>query len=97
MGNIAVKCDFCDNLAVWKGTPPNSVDVFLCEKHFRQRPVNASIVWTELNVAGPRRRCIWCNEIKPLSAFYRYYDRAGVERYRNECKECNLKRRRIRK
>lgn len=97
MAEIYVRCDYCDNPAAWQGTPPFGRKICLCETHYRRQPLDDTCSWTPLINNGPKRKCVCCGKVKPLNSFYRYFDSRGVERFRNECKECNLARRRIRK
>ena len=93
---IYTKCDFCDKQALYDGKTVFGPWAYMCEEHRRKIGVRDERLVNRLQAedAIPKKQCIVCGEEKPLSAFYKYTDHSGVERYRNECKVCNLTARR---
>lgn len=95
--NITAKCDFCDRQAVYDGKTIFGPWAYLCEEHRQKVGVQDERFITRLsNIdTSPKKRCSLCGVEKPLSEFYKYTDHNGTERYRNECKVCNLTARRL--
>lgn len=95
--NITAKCDFCDRQAIYDGKTVFGPWAYLCEEHRQKVGVQDERFMTRLpNIdLTPKKRCSLCGVEKPLSEFYKYTDHSGTERYRNECKVCNLMARRL--
>ncbi len=95
--NITAKCDFCDRQAIYDGKTVFGPWAYLCEEHRKKVGVQDERFMTRLsNIdVSPKKRCSLCGVEKPLSEFYKYTDHNGTERYRNECKVCNLMARRL--
>lgn len=94
---ITSKCDFCDRQALYDGKTIFGPWAYMCERHRRTVGVKDNRFITRLQDIDvtPKKQCSICGEEKPLSEFYRYTDHNGTERYRNECKVCNLTARRM--
>lgn len=95
--NITAKCDFCDRQAIYDGKTVFGPWAYLCEEHRKKVGVQDERFMTRLSNIDmtPKKRCSLCGVEKPLSEFYKYTDHNGTERYRNECKVCNLTARRM--
>lgn len=88
---IVAKCDFCDKQAVYDGKTTLGPWAYMCEAHRRQYGVKSTQLMNKLETVGePKKVCVLCGEEKPLSQFYQYTDHGGIQRYRSECKVCNL-------
>lgn len=90
---IEAKCDFCDSPAKYDGKTIYGPWAYMCERHRQFVGVADSRFINRLTTeepAAPHKVCTACGKDKPLDAFYKYTDCRGKERYRNECKECNL-------
>jgi hypothetical protein len=95
MSMIKQKCDFCEKHATVDGKTKVGPWAFMCEDHLKKYGYPDSTSLTkkleqpaELEV--PKKRCVVCGEMKPLTDFYDYNDHAGTPRKRNDCKVCNL-------
>lgn len=94
MADIKQQCDFCTKAATRDGKTRIGPWAFMCEEHFKQLGINMPGMFSMLdNDCVPKKRCTVCGIEKPITDFYKYMDAHGVERYRSECKVCNLKRR----
>ena len=92
MVKIRVKCDFCDELAVYDTQTKMGPWAYVCQKHFDKYSTKIEGLFTALEqpVAPTTKKCVICGKEMTLDNFYRYVDKAGVERYRNDCKMCHL-------
>lgn len=90
---VAAKCDFCELVAQYDGKTKLGPWAYMCEEHRKQYGVADERFITRLNSPedyGPKKKCTRCNQVKLLTEFYKYTDHSGTERYRPECKVCNL-------
>ena len=84
-------CDFCKQPAKYDGKTKLGPWAYMCEEHFKQLGYNVPGLYTVLDKqACSMKVCAHCGEEKPVTEFYKYVDARGVERYRNECRACNL-------
>lgn len=92
---IEQKCDFCDAAAVYDGKTTFGPWAYMCRKHRILFGVSDSRLIHVLHdpTGMPKKKCTICGEEKPVDMFYKYTDRHGVDRYRPECKVCNLTKR----
>lgn len=91
MTHIHQKCDFCNQRATYDGKTILGPWANMCDMHFDRYCVKVDGLFNKLlTMPAPTKECYLCQESKPISDFYRYTDSRGVERFRNECKECNL-------
>lgn len=94
---ISAKCDFCSKQALYDGKTIFGPWAYMCEEHRKRCGVSDERLINRLTDVDPtpKKCCSVCGEEKPLTEFYKYTDHSGTERYRNECKVCNLIARRI--
>lgn len=91
MADIHAKCDFCNEEAVVDGKTKLGPWAYMCRRHFATYGIDMPGMYTQLNSdAAPTKVCRICGKSLPLTKYYKYMDRNGVMRYRNECIECNL-------
>ena len=95
MAFIQEKCSFCDNMALYDGKTKQGPWAYMCKIHFQMYGRNTPGLYTELQPNNATKKCLFCKKELPLTAFDRYRDsESGIERMRNECKQCNIKLRR---
>ena len=96
---IRQKCDFCDKPAKYDAKTKLGPWAFLCQQHFETYATGIPGEFSELpSDAFPIKKvCVLCGQEKPISEFYRYVDKRGETRFRNECKACNLMERKKRR
>lgn len=82
-------CDFCKEIAKYDGKTVYGPWAFMCEQHFQALGIDVEGLHAHIK-QDDTKCCSHCGEVKPLESFYKYTDARGVERRRNECKECNL-------
>jgi len=89
---IVQKCDFCDRPAVYDGKTIMGPWAYMCQDHFSTYGVNVAGMYSVIaqNTTSTTKVCVVCGQQKPLEEFYQYVDKRGVNRYRGECKKCNL-------
>lgn len=89
---IKQKCDFCKKPATYDTKTVLGPWAYVCDEHFEKYSVKTEGLYKKVEPPEQEliRTCIICRNKKPLSDFYVYTDAAGVERYRRECKVCNL-------
>lgn len=94
---ITAKCDFCDKQAIYDGMTVFGPWAYMCEEHRHKVGVHDDRFVNRLQPVDttPKKQCSVCGQEKLLTEFYKYTDHNGTERYRNECKVCNLMARRI--
>lgn len=91
MANLRQKCDLCDCEAVYDAKTTMGPWGFLCQAHFDTYGVKTEGLYNKLNKEVlPTKVCVICGKKKDISEFYKYKDLNKVERYRNDCKTCNL-------
>lgn len=93
MANIRVKCDFCDSEAKVDAKTVMGPWAYMCYAHYNKlgSKLPSQCVPLDQGIVSPAtKRCSICGEEKPITEFYKYVDGRGVERYRTECKACNL-------
>lgn len=96
MAHVKQLCDFCKKPAVYDAQSKLGPWAYMCEEHFERLAVKATGSYTRLeNIEPLHKVCSVCGKEKPVSDFYKYVDKRGVTRYRNECKSCNLAARKI--
>lgn len=96
MAHIKQKCDFCEAAAVYDGKTVYGPWAFMCEAHLDSIGVKVAGMYKALDaVAVSKKVCVVCGQEKPVTDFYAYTDSRGVRRYRGECKECNLKAKKV--
>lgn len=89
--SLAPKCDFCKDLAKFDTQTKYGVWAYVCDKHFNTYATQTPGTWTRLEPVGPVvKECYLCGTEKPISEYYKYIDKKGIERFRSECIECNL-------
>lgn len=98
MAHVKQLCDFCSKPALYDAMSVMGPWAYMCEDHFERLAVKARGTYSLLEpVELVSKVCSVCGEEKPVSAFYKYVDKRGVTRYRNECKSCNLATRKVRR
>lgn len=96
MAHIKQKCDFCEQPAIYDGKTFYGPWAFMCQAHFDKCGDKTPGLFNVLEeVLQTKKTCPYCHETKQLNEFYRYVDSRGVTRFRTECKECNLKVRKV--
>lgn len=93
MAHVMHKCDFCDQKATVDAKTVMGPWAYLCPMHFEKlgSKLPGMCVPLDQSIISPAtKRCSICGEEKPITEFYKYIDGRGVERYRTECKACNL-------
>lgn len=96
MSQVKQKCDFCTKPAVYDAKTAYGPWAFMCEEHFELLASKVSGTYSRLEAPQCSKKvCSHCGVEKPLSEFYKYTDGRGVERYRTECKACNLASRKV--
>lgn len=95
MAKVTQKCDFCDKAAIYDAKTIMGPWGFVCEDHYQKYAAKIPGTFSRLQDAIIATKvCVVCRREKPLTEFYKYTDHGGHERYRNECKQCNLEQRR---
>ena len=97
MAHIKQKCDFCNEPAIVDGKTVMGPWSYMCSKHFEKYGVKSAGLFKVLEQTAHEtsKTCTICGKTKPIGSFYKYTDKAGVVRYRNECKKCNLSARKL--
>lgn len=91
MAHVHNKCTFCNAPATYDGKTIMGPWANMCELHFNRYGIKTKGLYSRLEVVPETaKECYLCHQTKPIDEFYKYRDARGVERYRNECKECNL-------
>ena len=98
MAHVKQKCDFCFKPATYDAKTAYGPWAFMCDEHFEKVAAKVPGTYTRLEPeAVAKKVCSICGKEKLVSEFYQYTDSRGVRRYRNECKECNLVARKVRR
>lgn len=96
MAHIKQKCDFCSKPAIYDAKTRYGPWAYMCAEHFDTRALKLPGTYSLLEPEPVlKKRCSVCGVEKLLSEFYKYRDGRGVERYRTECKSCNLTARKV--
>lgn len=91
VSGIKQKCDFCSGVAKYDTMTKMGPWAFVCDKHFEVYSIQQPGFYTVLEpIVLKEKVCPRCEEPKALTDFYTYKDGHRVERYRTECKVCNL-------
>lgn len=87
------RCDLCNNVAKYDVILSNNRQTYVCDIHYHKYVKDIESFRYIHEESMFNRQCILCNTVKPMTEFYRYIDHNGIERYRRECKKCNLQER----
>lgn len=88
MSGIKPKCDFCNQPAKYDTQTKLGPWAFVCDAHLATYTTGLYKALQPKPIVS--KVCGICGKKKSIEDFYKYTDANGVERWRNECKECNL-------
>lgn len=92
------KCDFCGEPAIYDTQTLLGPWAHVCSKHFHIYSTQTPGLYTKLEyIPETEKVCTLCGEKLPIKEFYKFKDINGHERYRGECKACNLQERKVRR